>query len=265
MTRHDGSELPSHGVQVPFPGAGIVTLHPVERWHVEHGNRWMGTNKSKLFEIAWDKAYIAKVQLHYVGAKKYTPTFEDFEEREDWTWISDLESEPPEGDTSSDSEVISPLSESSSEGEVEVAGRTEAERKKAERQAAKAKKEARAAAKTRAAREAAAERGVRRAETADRRAAGSLYLSSRGTHWGMDPNGGEPEALTLVKNAAALRKAKQEKAARKTARTFAASKAKAAEKAAKKGAARGESGMSRHPPIFLSMNEKTDCVQRSRQ
>lgn len=248
MTRHDGSELPRHGVQVPFPGAGIVTLRPIERWHVEHGNRWTGTNRSKLFDIAWDKAYIAKVQLHYLKVKKYSPSLEDFEEKEDWTWISDLESEPPEGETSSDSEVISPLSESSSEGEVEVAGRTEAERKKAERQAAKSKKEARAAAKTRAAREAAAEKGARRAETASRKAAGSLYLSARGTHWGKDPNGGEPEALALVKNAAALRKAKLEKGVRKAQRAYAASKAKAAEKAAKKGAARGEvAGMSRQP------------------
>ena len=261
VTRHDGSTLPRVGDQVPFPGAGVIPLRPVEQWHVEHGSRWFGTNRANLFDIAWDRPYIAKVQLHYLGVKKYTPTEEDFEDKADWYWVSDLEDEPRLGESSSDTE-ISALSESSSEGEVVVAGGSEADRKKAERKAAKAKKEAKAAAKAVAASEAAARKSAWKAENARRKAEGHLYLSKRGTHWGKDPNG-ESEALALVKTAAALRQAKLDKAKRKAGRASANAKAKAAERAAKK---RGEgAGMRLTLFRFLLRNEQTDLCASSRQ
>ena len=238
MTHHDGSALPRGGDQVPFPGAGVIPLRPIEQWHVEHGNRWFGTNKAKLFDILWDQAQIAKVQLHYLGVKKYSPTEQDFEDKAHWYWISDLEDDPRPGESSSDSE-ISALSETSSEGEVVVAGGSEADRKKAARKAAKAKEEAKAAAKAIAAREAAARKSAWQADNARRAAEGHLYLSKRGTHWGKDPNG-ESEALVLVKTAAALREAKLDKAKRKAERASVGAKAKAAERAAKRQATRGE-------------------------
>ena len=249
------------GIQVPFPREGIITLHPIERWHVEYGSRWMGTNKAKLYEILWENPSVAKVQLHYLKAKKYHLSPDIIEEYDNWTWVSDdFGDNAGAGETSSDSEIISALSDSSVEDDVVVEGGNEAARKRAERQAKAAKKKATTAKKTSAAREAADEQRARKANNASRKAAGLLYLSKRGTHWGIDPNG-ESEALALVKEAAALKKAKNEHRMRKADRARAADKAKAAEKAAKKSAARGdEAGMQMtHSAFYWGMGRLIVC------
>ncbi|KAL8791698.1 MAG: hypothetical protein Q9195_005705 [Heterodermia aff. obscurata] len=240
VTMANGNALPRGGVQVPVLREGIKTLHPVERWHVKDGNRWHGSNASKLFEIEWKKPWIAKVQLRYLKVKKYTPTMEDLE-NDDWTWISDLEDGTILPEKSGESEAVSAVSSSSSEGEPEVEeGMTVAARRKAERKAAAEKKQQKQEAKAKAAQEAQAKQAALKARQSSRKAARTLYLSRRGTHWGIHINEEEPEALTLVKEAAALQRAKLDKAKRKAGRAADAAKAKAAEKAAKKAAERGE-------------------------
>ena len=244
MTFADGRELPRDGIQVPFPGEGIITLHPVERWHVEHGNRWLGTNKANLYNVEWDNKCVGKVQLHYLGVKKYRPSAQYLEENPGMIWISDDQSDyGGRGETSSDSEIISPVSESSSEGEIVVAAGSEAARRKAVREAKAAKTKAREEKKASHALEAAAKQRAMKAINADLKKKGQLYLSKRGTHWGKDPNG-ESEALALVIAKAVLKDEKLKHKMRKAEHARELQRAKAAEKAAKKAAARGdEAGM----------------------